>query len=62
MLLWSFQLFLPPALFFAANEAFRVGCEISVFRKDAFHGAAALSRSEFEEKIVGLHTKEMSSL
>jgi hypothetical protein len=40
--------------FFAASEAFRVGREISVFRKDAFHGAVALSRREFDKKIVGL--------
>jgi len=36
--------FLPLLAFFAASEAFRVGREISVIRKDAFHGAVALSR------------------
>jgi hypothetical protein len=40
--------------FAAASEAFRVGRETSVFRKDAFHGAVALSCRELEEKIVGL--------
>jgi hypothetical protein len=29
--------------FFAASKAFTVGREISVLRKDAFHGAVALS-------------------
>ena len=43
--------------FAAASEAFRVGREISVFRKDVFHGAMALSRTESEEKIVGLQRK-----
>jgi hypothetical protein len=43
--------------FFAASEAFRAGREISVFRKDAFHVAVAISRREFEEKIVGLQRK-----
>jgi hypothetical protein len=40
--------------FFATSEAFRVGREISVFRKDAFHGAVARSVESFEKKIVGL--------
>jgi hypothetical protein len=39
--------------FFATSEAFGVGREISVFR-DAFHRAVALSRREFEKRIVGL--------
>jgi hypothetical protein len=43
--------------FFAAGEVFRVGREISVFRKDAFHGAVALSRRVSEKKIVGLQRK-----
>jgi hypothetical protein len=33
-----------------ASEVVRVGREISVFRKDAFHRLMALSRSEFEKK------------
>jgi hypothetical protein len=36
--------FLASLAFFAASEAVRVGREISVFRRDAFHGALALSR------------------
>jgi hypothetical protein len=38
-------------LFFSgAREALRVGCEISIFRKDAFHWAVALSREEFGKR------------
>jgi hypothetical protein len=39
------------------SEAFRVGREIPVFRKDAFHGAVALPCRELEEKIVRLQRK-----
>jgi len=40
--------------FFSASEALRVGREISVFRKNAFHWAVALSRRESEKMIVAL--------
>jgi hypothetical protein len=40
--------------FLATSEAFRVGREISVFRRVAFHGAVALSSRELGKRIVGL--------